>query len=568
MSRQTELFPQAGEHGAFATLDEFAAVCDRVAATNSRTRKVALLGGYLRGLADDDLARAALYLTGSAFPRHDPRRLSAGHATMRDAAMAVTGWDLEITRLSLREVGDTAEGIALLLVGHGENLPFTLADAEGDFERLEQARRTADKRAILEARFRTAAPPAIKYFLKVITGELRIGLQEKQVEEAIAAATGMPKQAVRDANNRAGDIARVALAARHGTLAAIEATLFHPMDFMLAKPLDSLDELTEPDRWILEDKFDGIRAQAHYDAGRVQIFSRGLEEVTDTFPELTEAFATLPGSGVIDGEILGWQHERALPFVFFQQRLARKKVTEQMLRDVPVAFVAYDLLYRDGRLLFDVPLEDRRRELEAVFAGRRPPLLLAEQRTAASVDEVDGIFHEARGRANEGLVLKQRGSAYEPGKRSGAWRKLKRPFGTLDVVVTAAEQGHGKRATVLSDYTFAVRDGDRFVNVGKAYSGLTDEEIRELTRVFRKLAIQRFGRVLVVEPQVVLEVAFDGVQKSARHKSGYALRFPRILRWRKDKTPEEIDTRARVEELYAHSMRVLAEAASAPPESP
>lgn len=562
MSEQTELF--AAPAAPHATLDAFAAVCERVAATNARTRKVALLADYLRGLDDDDLARAVLYLTGSAFPRHDPRKLSAGHATMRDAAMAVTGWDLDITRLSLREVGDTAEGIALLLVGHSENLPFTLAEAEADFDKLEQTRRTADKRAILEARFRTATPAAIKYFLKVITGELRIGLQEKQVEEAIAAATRMPKQAVRDANNRAGDIARVALAARHGTLGAIEATLFHPMDFMLAKPLDSLDELTEPDQWILEDKFDGIRAQAHYEDGRVQIFSRGLEEVTDTFPELTAAFAQLPGSGVIDGEILGWQHERALPFVFFQQRLARKKVTEEMLRDVPVAFVAYDLLYRDGRLLLDEPLGDRRRELEAIFAGLAPPLLLAQQRTAADLDEVDAIFHDARSRANEGLVLKHRASVYEPGKRSGQWRKLKRPFGTLDVVVTAAEQGHGKRATVLSDYTFAVREGDRFVNVGKAYSGLTDEEIRELTRVFRKLAIQRFGRVLVVEPQVVLEVAFDGVQKSARHKSGYALRFPRILRWRKDKTPDEIDTRARVEELYEHSMRVLADAATPP----
>ena len=545
-----------------AEMLEFARVCERVAATNSRLRKVAIVGEWLRGLDDDDLARAALFLTGSAFPRHDPRRLSVGHATLRDAAIAVTGWDLETVRLCLREVGDTAEGISLLLVGHAAGSPFSLADAEAAFERLEGVRKTAEKRAILEERFRGAAPLAIKYFLKVITGELRIGLQEKQVEEAIAAATGAAKQAVRDANNRAGDIARVALAARHGTLPAIEATLFHPMDFMLAKPLDSLDELPEPAAWILEDKFDGIRAQAHVEAGRAVIFSRGLEEVTGSFPELAEAFATLPGSAVIDGEILGWQHERALPFVFFQQRLARKKVSEELVREVPVAFVAYDLLYRDGDLLLERPLEERRRALEALFACCRPPLLLAEQRAAADLDEIDAVFHEARGRANEGLVLKHRGSPYEPGRRSGLWRKLKRPFGTLDVVVTAAEQGHGRRATVLSDYTFAVRDGDRFLNVGKAYSGLTDEEIRELSRIFRRIQIQRFGRVLVVEPEVVLEVAFDGVQKSARHKSGYALRFPRILRWRKDKSAEAIDTLDRVRELYELSLQVLEEAAA------
>lgn len=546
------------------TMDAFASACRSVASSAARNRKVRILADYLRSLSDEDLARAAIFLTGSAFPRHDPRKLSVGHATLRDAAASATGWDLETLRLCFREVGDTAEAIGLLLPGHTVGVPFPLAEAEADYTALEGARKTAEKRAILEARFRSARPEAVEYYLKVITGELRIGLQEKMVEEAIAAACGVPKQAVRDANNRAGDLARVALAARHGSLEGIRATLFHPMDFMLAKPLDSLDELEHPEEWILEDKFDGIRAQAHVEAGRVAIFSRGLEEVTGSFPELVEALSHLPGRAVIDGEILGWGEGRALPFTFFQQRLARKKVTEALVREVPVAFVGYDLIYRDGELLLERSLEERRRELEELLGGEKPPLLLAQQRTVYSLDEVDAIFHEARGRANEGLVLKHRASLYEPGRRSGTWRKLKRPFGTLDVVVTAAEQGHGRRATVLSDYTFAVRDGERFVNVGKAYSGLTDEEIRELTRIFRRIAIQRFGRVLLVQPEVVLEVAFDGVQKSARHKSGYALRFPRILRWRQDKRPEEADELARVRELYEVSLRVLEEAAQPP----
>ena len=165
------------------------------------------------------------------------------------------------------------------------------------------------------------------------------------------------------------------------------------------------------------------------------------------------------------------------------------------------------------------------------------------------------MFHEARGRGNEGLIVKRRGSVYEAGKRSGSWFKIKRPYGTLDVVITAAEQGHGRRATVFSDYTFGVRSGDGFVNVGKAYSGLTDIEIKQLTKLLRSLSVERFGRVMLVRPEIVLEVAFDGVQKSARHKSGYALRFPRILRWRHDKTPQECDAIARVQELYESSLR-------------
>lgn len=544
-----------------ATLDAFGTVARAVASTPRRLRKVGLVAEHLRSLPDDDLGLAALFLTGRAFPRHDPRKLSLGHATLRDAALSVTGWDLETVRLCLREVGDTAEGISLLLHGHGGDGLWPLEEAAADYTALGEARKTSDKRALLETRFRHKRPEAVEWFLKVITGELRIGLQEKMVEEAIARAFDVSLSSVRQANNRSGDISLVALSARHGELETIEATLFHPMDFMLAKPLESIDTLDDATQWILEDKFDGIRAQAHVEEGRVALFSRGLEELTGTFPELVEAFASLPGSTVIDGEILGWQEGRALPFTFFQQRLARKKVSAELRSQIPVAFVAWDLLYSNGRMLIDEPLELRRQMLEVLLAEVRPPLLLADIWEPRSLDEVDDIFHQARSRANEGLMAKRRGSVYEPGRRSGSWFKLKRPFGTLDVVVTAAEQGHGRRATVLSDYTFAVKDGERFVNVGKAYSGLTDEEIRTLTRHFRKNALQRFGRVVLVEPGVVLEVAFDGVQKSSRHKAGYSLRFPRILRWRHDKGPGDVDSLDTVRSLYDRSLQIHEDAA-------
>ncbi len=237
-----------------------------------------------------------------------------------------------------------------------------------------------------------------------------------------------------------------------------------------------------------------------------------------------------------------------------QQRLARKKVTQELRSEIPVVFIAYDILYRNGELLLDRTLEERRKVLEATLSDRHERWQISPQAKLSDAAELEQRFQAARARGNEGLLLKRAGSGYEAGKRSGQWVKVKRAFATLDVVVTAAEQGSGRRATLLSDYTFAVAHEGSFVNIGKAYSGLTDEEIRELTRRFRALAKERFGRVTLVRPEIVLEVAFDGIQKSPRHKSGFALRFPRIVRWRRDKQAAEIDTLERVKALYASTL--------------
>ncbi len=533
-------------------MDTLAAVCERVASNASRLRKIALIAEYLRGLVDPDLVRAVRFLSGNPFAGE--ARPAVGYVAMVDAARAVFGWDHEITRTCLHEVGDLGEGLALLLAGHTKNEALSLAGAESVYLSLCSARRQTEKFEILRNCFARYRPAALKYFVKVITGELRIGLQTKMVEEAVALATGAAHEAVRDASNRSGDLARVALAARDGRLDTIEARLFHPMDFMLAKPIESLGEIEDPENWVIEDKYDGIRAQAHFRDGQVTIFTRGLAEVTAAFPELESALSTLPGSGLLDGEIVAWQEGRALHFNVLQQRLARKVVPLFLPLEIPVVFMAYDILFR-GELLFDHPLEDRRALLEATLADRPEPLLLSPQYHAQSIDEIAELFDAARARGNEGLVLKRRGSLYESGRRSGEWVKWKQPYATLDVVITAAEQGHGKRATVLSDYTFAVRAGDEFLNVGKAYSGLTDEEIRELTRLLRASVVGRYGPVLAVRPEIVLEVAFDGIQKSTRHKSGYAMRFPRIVRWRRDKSPDEVDTLDRVKALYEASVR-------------
>jgi DNA ligase-1 len=431
---------------------------------------------------------------------------------------------------------------------------MSLSEAELLYARLFKMRRTADKVELLRGIFTRHKPQTLKFFVKIITGNLRIGLLARQVEEAMAASAGVSLDEVRSASNCVGDLASVATALREGRLHELEACLFHPMDFMLAKPLDQLAALEDPCNWLVEDKYDGFRSQVHVEEGRVMIFTRGMEEITGSFPDLLEALRPLPQSVVLDGEILAWHDGRALSFNLLQQRIARKKLTPEVMAEVPVAFVAYDLLYAADRMMLDRPIEDRRARLIELLPSRHP-LYVAPQWSAASTAEIDHAFRQARERGNEGLLLKRRGSLYEPGKRTGAWLKVKRPYATLDVVVTAAEQGHGRRAIYLSDYTFGVRDGDRFLNVGKAYSGLTDNEVRELTRILRAAATERFGRVVLVRPEVVLEVAFDGIRKSSRHKGGYALRFPRIVRWRVDKTPEEADTLDRVRDLYEASMR-------------
>ncbi len=546
-------------------MDQLAAVCEEIANNGSRLHKVAILADYLRGLRDEDLTLAVRFLSAgpapeeagnhSLFETEEKSRLSIGHSILRDALQLATGWDNETLSVCHAEAGDMGETTGLLLQHVPGEQPLTLLEADGIYQQLFRARTTARKREILVSAYRAYQPLTIKYFVKVITRGLRIGLMAKQVEEAVAFACDAPLDAVRDANNRLGDLARVALAARHGELSEIEARLFHPMEFMLAKPLDRLEDLPQPSEWIVEDKYDGIRSQVHFDSGRVRIYSRGMEEITHVFPEVARAFESLNGSGLIDGEILAWRDGRALNFNVLQQRLARKNVRAALLAEIPVAFMAYDLLLRDGQVFFHSSLEERRRLLLEALQSQPMPLMLSPQHLVATHDEIDRLFLQARERGNEGLLLKRKDSRYEPAKRSGAWMKLKRAYGTLDVVITSAQQGSGRRATVFSDYTFAVRSGEKFVSVGKAYSGLTDAEVKELTKVLRAASTDRFGPVMVVRPEVVLEVAFDGIQKSSRHKSGYALRFPRILRWRQDKKPEDCDDLARVEALYEASLQ-------------
>jgi DNA ligase 1 len=435
------------------------------------------------------------------------------------------------------------------------NPTITLAETESLIARLSETRGIKNKTALLAAVLHRASPLEAKYIVKLLAGDLRIGLREGLVEDAIARIFGQPLADVAYANMLLGDIGETAIRARVGDLRDVNMRLFHPIKFMLATPAADLTDVarTMPEEFLIEDKFDGIRAQAHVESGRVAIYSRTMDEVTHRFPELVEPLRALPTDVIIDGEIVPANGDVILPFSELQKRLGRKNVGTQLLTAVPVVLVAYDLLYAGGKVLIDQPLSERRHLLGQVVPDRGP-LRMSQGKLLADAAMLDDEFELARGRGNEGLMIKSPSSSYKPGRRGRDWLKLKRAIATLDVVVTAVEVGHGKRRNLLSDYTFAVRrsgEDDQLLNIGKAYSGLTDQELTELTEWFKKHTLQEYGhgRIRLVEPMVVIEVTFDRIQPSKRHKSGYALRFPRILRLRPDKTTAEIDTLETVRRL-------------------
>ncbi|MGC2639670.1 MAG: ATP-dependent DNA ligase [Acidobacteriaceae bacterium] len=650
----------------------FAELCDALAATTKKLEKRALIADYLHSLPVDDAGRAALWLAGTPFAETDSRVLNIGGALLQKAIAQLAAATPTALGAAYRRTGDIGAAAADLLYGHAPDAPtLTLAEVESAFAALAEARGPAPKlRGLLDLLAR-ATPVEAKYLIKLATGDMRTGVKQSLVEEAIAeawppadaTATDAPgaeapqavapaASAVRRASMLLGDLRVVVALAAGGRLADARMKLFHPLGFMLASPVQSPEEavarFTEeiqaelgaaantsgkessvmlreasislrppsgrnqqssrepnacPERSAerrgverepafrssvlkaaqLEDKYDGIRAQLHVEpqaAGdaRVALYSRNRDDLSASFPELTEAFAAIQESAILDGEILAWNSaiSRALPFSTLQQRLGRKRVTAEMRRDLPVVLVVFDLLFRGDQLLLDQPLSERRTILEdfcarwspataalastgqtTLFsnpAAAFPRLILAPAARLASAEDLDRAWLEARVRGNEGVMIKSLASLYQPGRRGLAWLKLKRELATLDVVVTGVEYGNGRRAAVLSDYTFAIRDPDDaeapLKNVGKAYTGLTDQEIADMTAWFKAHTLVDYGPFRTVEPNVILEVAFNNVMRSSRHASGFALRFPRILRIRQDKPVGEIDTLRRVEEIF------------------
>ncbi|MGA2337008.1 MAG: ATP-dependent DNA ligase [Terriglobales bacterium] len=566
----------------------FAQTCDAIAATTKKLEKTALVATLLRTMPLSEATTAAIFLSGRPFPAYEEATLQVGGAVLWRVISGLSGKaEPELTEI-YRRLGDAGSVAAEALPAKPDSC-LSLAEVQRAFAEIAAARGPAAKASLLRSLLEQATPLEAKYIVKIISGDLRIGMKESLVEEAIARAFDEPLDRVKRANMLLGDLGETLHLASAGKLAGAHLRLFHPIDFMLASPVESSAEaLSYFQSASVEDKYDGIRAQAHIGQGEVRIFSRTRDEITESFPELPMALTGLPNDAILDGEIVAWNsgEARALPFSMLQQRLGRKKVSTKLMREVPVAYLVFDILYADGELLLDHPLRDRANILERLTKNLEPPasakarvgtaernsapaaaqsqaqfafeapelpiatILRAPAATATSPDDLETLFTAARNRGNEGLMIKDLDSFYTPGRRGKSWLKMKRELATLDVVVTAVEYGHGKRIGVLSDYTFAVWDGERLVNIGKAYSGLTDAEIAEMTQWFLAHQTREQGLRLEVEPRIVLEVAFNNMMRSTRHESGYALRFPRIVRLRSDKRPEDADSIETVKEIY------------------
>jgi DNA ligase 1 len=659
---------------------DVAELADELAATGSRLKKRAAIAAAINTVhatdpATDDAALFALYLAGTPFAESDARKLNAGGALLTKAVLTVSSATDAALTAAYRRHGDLGAAAFDLLAEQSEgSSSLTLSDVAEAFSAMAVARTTAIRAALVGSLLRRATPLEAKYLIKLMLGDMRIGVKQSLVEEAIAAAASQDGSPVSPAQVRhavmlEADLGSAVGRAFAGTLTEARMRLFHPLGFMLASPVDSPEEAVErfttklpqqeekqtevrreshsedtdqirvhprssvvglapprpPIHAFLEDKYDGMRAQLHCgdpdQPGRVAIYSRNREDVTESFPELAEAFAHVNPDGplIFDGEILGWdfalpsptesrvlhssQSRRdewdsaelapstsahALPFAVLGQRIGRKRVSNEWRARVPVIFMAFDLLYAAGELTLDLPLSERRNRLEAIaerlvdrtaspleptapvpdqsllfapvtdtlqHATSLPRLMLSPSRLVESAEDIDRAYAAARARSNEGVMIKAADSIYQPGRRGLAWVKLKRELATLDVVITGAEYGHGRRAGLLSDYTFAVRGADfartgELLNVGKAYSGVTDAEIAELTEFLKAHTLEDRGHFRTVEPLIILEVAFNNIMRSTRHASGFALRFPRVLRLRPDKPIEEIDTLDRVEEIY------------------
>jgi len=575
-------------------MQRFATTCEAIAATTKKGLKTTLVADYFHASTTDVAAVSAVFFSGRPFPAWEQTTLQIGGRSLWRIIEELSGKKENALADSYRQHGDLGAVAEDVLPTCG-SASLSVPDVERMFREIAAARSPAAKTSLAHSLLSQATPLEAKYIVKIMTGDLRIGLKESLVEEAIAKAYGSTLGSVQRANLLLGDIGETMRLAAHGRLEEAKMRLFHPLGFMLASPVESTEEaLSYFSEAAVEDKYDGIRAQAHVSHGQVKIFSRTRDDITESFPELPPDLAGLPQDAALDGEIVAWEYStgpvgdetesslvgRARPFSVLQQRLGRKKVSEKLLRGIPVAFLAFDLLYLDGKLMIDRPLRERALMLEELLTAPRKSvpyrgaqkeggqeslafasapvaqspnvkrIIRAPMFRASSPEDLEQLFAQARERGNEGLMIKDLTSPYTPGKRGKSWLKMKRELATLDVVVTAVEYGHGKRVGVLSDYTFAVRDGERLVNIGKAYSGLTDAEIAEMTNWFLDHTLEDQGFRRVVEPKIVLEVAFNNMMRSDRHESGYALRFPRIVRLRPDKSAEEADTVERAREIW------------------
>jgi len=458
-------------------------------------------------------------------------------------------WCLQMTQLPAwlyeecyHTVGDLAETIALLLPPGKNSVSHPLHYWVEQLQLLEKAPEPDKQSFILHAWDELDTSERF-VFNKLITGSFRIGVSQKMMVNALANTYKIPAPTLAHMISGSWDPRNTTLEAiLDENITGTDAS--KPFPFYLAYALETApEELGEPEQWQAEWKWDGIRGQIIKRGGQLFVWSRGEELITEKFPEYQPLMDALPDGTVIDGEILTYTNDFPLPFQTLQTRIGRKNVTRKQLQEAPVVFLSYDLLEWEGQDIRTSPLSERRVLLEKVVEQvNLPALRLSPVITFHSWTDLTTFRTQSREQGSEGLMLKKRSSVYQVGRKRGDWWKWKIDPLTIDAVMIYAQKGHGRRSNLYSDYTFAVKDGDKLIPFTKAYSGLTDKEMNEVDYWVKKNSIEKFGPVRTVKAEQVFEIAFEGIAASNRHKSGVALRFPRILRWRKDKTPDEINT--------------------------
>ena len=546
----------------------FVNLCEEVRVIKSKNRKVRLLSRYLATLDDESLSIAVLFLSSRIFPLGSKFVINVGFSTIMQTLSEMSFLHKDQIQRSYLQYGDMG-ALAEYAVSkkHTVSLiqqqPLTLPIIYDRFKKIADtigSESSKVKKNILKGLFLDCSPLEAKYLTKIINGEMRIGLTEGLVEVGVSSAFNVELRKIREAMLVSGEISQVALLAKRGLLYTAVIKPLQPIGYMLADVMFSADEIINyfQKPLICEYKYDGIRAQMHKSGQQVKLFSRKMIDITNAFPELVDAainsklLSSIENVDfILDGEIMAFHNGKPLHFQELQKRLRRKNVTGQIITDVPVMYAVFDIAFINEEQTIMNPLKQRKEILSRI--SFKEPIINAKQNVVNTAQKIIAMFEKSRDIGYEGLVLKEPESQYYPGKRGRYWIKLKQELDTIDAVIVIAEYGHGKRAGVLSDYTFAVRDennSNQLRIIGKAYSGLTDKEISIITKKLRTIMIRDDGYGIVVKPELILEISFDGIQKSDRHDSGFALRFPRIKNVRSDKNVTDIDTLQKVRRLY------------------
>lgn len=547
-------------------LSELTEVYEQVRGTSSKLEKIALVAALLRAMPPELLPPVCYLLRGRIFPEYSPQELQLGWASIWDSIRTVAHVSADDLTEAYNQYGDLGSAAEVLFRKRPQSSapfltePLTIEECYSALVKIATLSGTGSqrrKKAILMGLLNRSLPAEAKFVVKTITGEMRYGFKEGLLEEAIAQAFSVDLEVVRKAYMLRSDIGEVARIAKEQPelLPSLSIVLGRPLRPMLAETAENLEEgFKRFDKVLFEFKYDGARLSIHKSGEKVWIFTREALEVSTSLPEVVTEIKGIPHSFIVDCEIIPFEHS---PKAFQEliKRLRRRHRVEEYARKIPVKLYVFDLLYLDGTSLIDMPLVERRRLLNTIIQPTER-MELAKWILTKSSAQARIMFQEALDLGFEGLMMKNPDARYTPGKRGSEWLKLKPEAETLDLVVVAVEYGHGKRAHLLSDYTFAIKDREgNLAPIAKAYCGLRDREIEEMTRYFKGIAREQRGRTLVVEPRVVVEVKFGEIQKSSLYGIGYALRFPRIKRIRWDLSVDEIESIETVEKIFRRQKR-------------